>query len=131
MDTTIQACLGRGSVGRKAAGTVRSRSGASDQIRDGQLLVDDQVMVIHQASRQLMQGVPAAVPDPTVRGRDALHGTAPMLGASLFGGEVLLGSSEAVRGALGVTVVGDQGPVAGRHKDRHAEVDPDLAAGRG
>jgi hypothetical protein len=78
-----------------------------------------------------MEHVLATVPDPTVRSGDAFHGSTTMLGPALFGGEGLLGEGEALRGVSGVTVVGDERPVARRNQHTHAQVDPDLAANGG
>jgi hypothetical protein len=130
MDTTVQTRLGCGSVRCIAASTIGSGLGATDQIRDEQLLMDDQVVVIDEAPRKLVQRVGATIPDPAVRRRDSFHTATPALRASLLCGQVLLGSSEALRGALGMAVVGDQGPVASRHQHAHAQVDPDLTARR-
>src|SRR5450759_3057762 len=68
-DTTVQTRLGRGPVGGIATGAIRSGLGAADQVRDDQVLVDEQVIVIHEAPRELMQRVGATVPDPAVHRR--------------------------------------------------------------
>jgi len=94
-DATVQPGFRRGLVGLVAAFPVGAGSGATYQVRDRQVFVDDEVVVVDESSGELMGPVLAAVADVAVGGADALPGAPSTLRAALFGLDCPLGCGEA------------------------------------
>jgi hypothetical protein len=112
MNRTVQSGLGFRPVRIEAACLVRPRHGPADQIRDVQVLVDNQVVVIDQAARQLVSVVETLVTDLAVTGSHPLDGPTSVRGTPPLRGQLPLrlrepaGRSTPVTRVLDVFTVG-------------------------
>ena len=73
-DLSVQSGLGGGAVGVMASLVIGSRSRASGEVGDGQVLMGDEVIAIHQSPRELVVVIPTLVGDLAVQPTDGLAG---------------------------------------------------------
>jgi hypothetical protein len=95
-----------------------------------EVLVHDEVVVIHELPAHLVGEVPALVGDFSVGGCDTLYCSLAAVRATLFSREVFLGRGELCSRPLAVATLGHKVTVARRHECAHAEVDSDDLPGR-
>ena len=74
---------------------VGTRLGSPRHVGDLEVLVDDEVVIVHQPTGQLVGEVPASAGDLAVVGGHPLLGLFPVLGTGDLGGQVPLGLLQA------------------------------------
>ena len=84
MDGTVQPAFRGGTVGKKRPVVCGFWLGTADHVRDLQVLVHDEVVVVDEAARELVGEVFALVADPAMRAGDPVDSFAATSRASLL-----------------------------------------------
>ena len=130
VDGSVESGLGGCPVGCVASFAIGAGFGSSDHVLDVEVFVDDDVVVVDESSRELMQGVGAAVADVAMCGADTLTGLVTPRGTLHFGVDSPLRGGEALGTASRMRWVDQQLAVTARNQHPDAQVDPHLTACR-